>query len=424
MPPFVGLLRLTPRDSNTSVAPEQFSSQWTNPSDVFSVLLILGGDVIGRALAQVAGTGLTFLPFSFGWVAYSVSTVVSAVGENRLMPVADFPCKVINGKTGHVRDNASWIIGRIVRDFAYWANRGPGRNTRGKEAEAEAGAGAAAAAGVTDEGDAIQKRLHELLDQKWKQLREATEKGDPEPPRPTQAGLCVSVYEAGAASKTPRLYGPLAWIGIATAAVQLGIAAAPWARYGDWSVFLVTAAGTLLALITTRLPQWTKEKWSCRHGVNKTVVLTKGNGSQHAIVIISHGRGLDLEDLASGSLGDADLPSRWTRASTCILAVAWIMLLVAAAGIKEHTWFLLGVGGLGMAENLFEAGMRRLPESYGIPLLFREVIAQTSVMHTLYEVEDKYPRLGWSMLPTFFPGMLREDEMKRWDEYEKRFAKK
>ncbi|KAG5980456.1 hypothetical protein E4U54_006784 [Claviceps lovelessii] len=420
MPPFRNL-HLSPRAVNTTTATaataasEQFITQWNNPSDVFSVLLILGGDVIGRALAQVAGTTVPFLPFSFGWVAYSVSTVVSAVGENRLMPVADFPCKVINGRTGHVRDNASWIIGRMVRDFTYWGNRSGNREgNRGLRRNTPDPSGQ----------NKIQQRMNDLLDEKWKQLREATEKGDPEPPRPTQAGLCVSVYEADAASKSPRLRGPLAWIGVATAVVQLGVAAAPWARYGDWSVFFVTAMGTFLAFLTTRLPQWAKEKWSCRDKVKKTVVLTKGNGSQHAIVIISHGDGLDLEDLASGSLGDADSPSRLTRASTCVLAVAWIMLLVAAAGIKEHTWFLLGVGGLGMAENLFEAGKRREPASYGIPLRFREVIAQTSVMGTLYEVEDKYPRLGWSMLPTFFPGMLREDEMTRWDEYEKRFAKK
>ncbi|KAG5945547.1 hypothetical protein E4U53_006696 [Claviceps sorghi] len=406
MPPFASLFHLHPREFNAGAAPEQFTTQWTNPGDVFSVLLILGGDVIGRALAQTAGTR---------WVAYSVSMVGSAVGENKLMPVADFSCKVINGRTGHVRDNASWIIGRLVRDFAYWKNRGPGRDGR-----AAAGAGGREARGE----DTIQRRVNELLDDKWKQLREATEKGDPEPPRPTQAGLCVSVYEAGTASKCPRLRGPLAWIGIATAVLQLGIAVVPWARHGDWSVFLVTAAGTFLALVTTQLPQWAREKWSCRDKANKTVVLTRGNGSQHAIVVVSRGLGLDLEDLASGSPGDEDAPSRLTRAYTCVLAVAWILLLVAAAGIKAQTWFLLGVGALGMAENLFEAGRRREPESYGIPLRFKEVIARTSVMGTLYEVEDKYPRLGWSMLPTFFPGMLRDDEMKRWDEYERKFAGK
>ena len=49
----------------TSTAAE-FSEQSTNPSDVFSVLLILGGDMIARALAQLAGFAVTPVAFSFG----------------------------------------------------------------------------------------------------------------------------------------------------------------------------------------------------------------------------------------------------------------------------------------------------------------------------------------------------------------------
>jgi hypothetical protein len=44
----------------------EFSDQWTHPGDVFSVLLILGGDVVGRALAQLTGGRLTPPTFSFG----------------------------------------------------------------------------------------------------------------------------------------------------------------------------------------------------------------------------------------------------------------------------------------------------------------------------------------------------------------------
>jgi hypothetical protein len=41
-------------------------SQWIAPGDVYSVLLIVGGDVVARALAQLAGSGLTPVAFSFG----------------------------------------------------------------------------------------------------------------------------------------------------------------------------------------------------------------------------------------------------------------------------------------------------------------------------------------------------------------------
>jgi hypothetical protein len=59
-----------------------------------------------------------------GWVAYAVTAVVSAIGENKLMPVPDCTCKVINRRTGYVRDNSSWIIGRIVQDFESWIDNG------------------------------------------------------------------------------------------------------------------------------------------------------------------------------------------------------------------------------------------------------------------------------------------------------------
>ena len=39
-------------------------------------------------------------------------------GENKLMPpTPDCASKVINGKNGYVRDNSSWIVRRLVRDF-------------------------------------------------------------------------------------------------------------------------------------------------------------------------------------------------------------------------------------------------------------------------------------------------------------------
>lgn len=49
-----------------SLASHQFRHQWSHPKDVFSVLLILGGDIVGRALAQLAGGRLTPVTFSFG----------------------------------------------------------------------------------------------------------------------------------------------------------------------------------------------------------------------------------------------------------------------------------------------------------------------------------------------------------------------
>jgi hypothetical protein len=45
--------------------------QWTKPNDIFSILLILGGDIVQRALAQLVSPRSYFTPvaFSFGWGA-------------------------------------------------------------------------------------------------------------------------------------------------------------------------------------------------------------------------------------------------------------------------------------------------------------------------------------------------------------------
>lgn len=60
---------------------EQISTQWRGPQDVLSILLILGPDIIQRALAQLSGSSLTPVVFSFGWVAYAFSALMSAFGS-------------------------------------------------------------------------------------------------------------------------------------------------------------------------------------------------------------------------------------------------------------------------------------------------------------------------------------------------------
>lgn len=58
----------------------EFRSQWNNPSDVLSLLLILGPDVICWALAQLSGEYITPVVFSYGWVAYAVNALVATFG--------------------------------------------------------------------------------------------------------------------------------------------------------------------------------------------------------------------------------------------------------------------------------------------------------------------------------------------------------
>ena len=323
-----------------------------------------------------------------GWVAYSISALVSTVGENKLMSI-DPDCKsmIIHGKTGYSRDNSSWILGRIIRDFGSWCDA------------------------------ATKEKTAEVLIEKWKELQK---KGEAK--KPKIAGLVVSIYKPSdtlpaGVSQPDFVY----WSGIATALVQLGIAAVPWGLFGDWGIFMVTACGTLLAFATGALPQWKKEKWACRKDAKHPYILTRGNGAQHAIVILGNGRGLNLEDLAAGQRNIDVSANTFTRVALLVLSTLWILLLVTASGLKTNTWFLLAVGSIGIIHNIFVAGANRRPENFGIPLDFVEVIGRPKVMSTLLELESKYKDLGKSLLDEFFPGEIRAHEQQRWEELEKSY---
>lgn len=68
MPPALLPRQIFPRRQYDAHAPAAaFASEWSNPSNyAFTILLLLGGDVITRALAQLAGGIVTPVAFSFG----------------------------------------------------------------------------------------------------------------------------------------------------------------------------------------------------------------------------------------------------------------------------------------------------------------------------------------------------------------------
>lgn len=74
---------------------------------------------------------------------------------------------------------------------------------------------------------------------------------------PRQAGLCITVYEWALDCRHPvgkPGHDWVHWLGIVVTVVQLGVSAIPLALYGDWSIFLVTVAGTILASASGALP--------------------------------------------------------------------------------------------------------------------------------------------------------------------------
>ena len=84
------------------------------------------------------------------------------------------------------------------------------------------------------------------------------------------------------------------------------------------------------------------------------------------------------------------------------------------SGVNTQTWFLVGIGAIAMGHTMFVAGRSRDPSAFGVHLTPLEFVLENNVMGTLKEVERRYPSIGISMLPLFFPGDLRDDEVDYW----------
>ncbi|OAX42774.1 hypothetical protein K503DRAFT_661649, partial [Rhizopogon vinicolor AM-OR11-026] len=326
-------------------------SQWQNPRDILSILTIIGGDVVQRAIAQLAGSGpfyFTPVAFSFGWVAYSFSVLLSAIGEGSLMPPSDCPSIVVNAKSGYIRTNNSWPLGRLLRD--HWSP-------------------------------------HYL----------------------NPKGLTVSIYSVS--KSKPAGIPDKDWVyysGVATIIAQIIISIIPAIILGQsWLVFIITISGILLALIGGALPQWRAEKWAARRVDKREVIcLTRGNGSNSVIVIVSDGTGIRLEDLANARVER----THFTAVMTFILAILWIVHLLTVQALDNDAWFLFAIGGLGMIQNLFAAGAPRSAAALGFHLECLREVHQDKFFNALVEAETLERGVALSLIPVFFPGGLRAKE--------------
>ncbi|KAI0024779.1 hypothetical protein F4780DRAFT_554712 [Xylariomycetidae sp. FL0641] len=299
----------------------EIRKQWANPGDVLSLLLLIGGDIVQKAIAQLVGYQLhlpsqrsrrfavTPVVFSFGWAAYAFANLLSAFGDMRLMPVNDYPSILVNSSNGFVRDTRSWVLGRLLRDHE-----------------------------IRCDCEAAKSRTEGAA----------------------RHSVRVDIFNV-AHMPSPAL-DLLWWSGWMILVLQLAIATVPWVLYNDWAIVMVTLCGNLLAAITCSIPQWRQEKWAAATlKKEKVTCLTRGNGHPYIMVCIGAPGSWDFESLATGYTA----PQPETRSISLITAALWTCLLITVAGIQEHTWFLVGIGGLGMLQNTFAAGSSREPASSG-----------------------------------------------------------
>ncbi|OPB45546.1 hypothetical protein A0O28_0077560 [Trichoderma guizhouense] len=366
-----------------------FRDQWTNPSDIFSLLLLVGGDVIQKALAQFTLNRFRPMAFSFGWVAYAFSHLLFAVGNLKALPDPDCPCTITRASSMPTTSaNQSWLLGRLVRNHEYWS--APLIKDALKS-------------GRISEQDASMYGLMEP-DARLNRLK----------------GLQIFVYKFVQSSPINRsLSKDWPWFsGLITTIIQLGIAAIPAGLYGQWEILLITAGGTVLAYATAHFSGYSTFRGDRTRASCKVFTLTEGNGTRTAIVFIKDSYiGVDLEYLTRVEFTEGSQILRITTAS--VQLVFWVALLITVPGLKAHTWFMVAVGALGMMQNLVLAGAPRTPEALGIPVQLEEVVGLHKVMDTLLELEAKVPYAGKALLPIYFPGRLREHEIERWEALER-----
>ncbi|KAF5629780.1 hypothetical protein F52700_7527 [Fusarium sp. NRRL 52700] len=358
------------------------AQQWHNPSDVLSILLLLGPETVQLAIAQLSGRLVTPVAFSFGWVAFSANALLAVLGDGQLMPQSEIRnLLVIGAKSQFIRQNNSWVVGRLFRDLDAAADR----EMENREMEH-----------VPPVGSPHRPRFLPVSSpspkghggkRSWEALRISVYKTVDDEHR----GGVVSIDWIWIAS----------WVSIAA---QLSISIIPWALSEEaaWQPFFITASGTLLSLLSSSLPQWKQEKWASPRRGGSTVTLTRGNGYRHAITILGRqGIGLDIEILATGTR--TTTAPILTRILSAAFAVLWLALLITVAGLSQQTWYVLGVGLLGSVQNIIASAVPRKPSALGFHLELVEILRGKSVSEVLKAAETKYPSVGASLLPIFFP---------------------
>jgi len=139
------------------------------------------------------------------------------------------------------------------------------------------------------------------------------------------------------------------------------------------------------------------------------VCLTNGNGSLTAMVIISEGTGIKMEDLAGARVQRTAI----TMPATFVLAGLWIVHLITVESLTADAWYSLAIGALGMIQNAIAAGAKRSPAALGFHIVEDEKsrVHRTKVFESIKAAEEVEPRVGLSLIPIFFPGGLFEHEI-------------
>ncbi|KAH9895634.1 hypothetical protein C8Q73DRAFT_688817 [Cubamyces lactineus] len=291
-------------------------------------------------------------PLTIGWPEFLLTILARARHDLQVEP----PCTVINAKSGYARTNRSPVLEHLLRSHTNDSTRG---------------------------------------------------------------GLSVTFLTTSQRPGTPSFDG-LSYAAIAVAAGQLSLAAIlPVIGQSSANVFNITLAGTLLSNAASHLLRrhQLKQILSAREIPEKRrdiTCITSGNGSAEAVVIISEGGGVRIEDLAAGRANNLGLGSTLAAATLILL---WTIFLLALTTLEPvDAWWMLVQCGMGTAYTVFAARQWRGPAALGFKFAEKRVVRADKVMATLMKAEEIEPGVGSTLLPIYFPGPLRPDEELWWAE--------
>ncbi|KID86050.1 hypothetical protein MGU_06742 [Metarhizium guizhouense ARSEF 977] len=379
---------------------EWLQKQFTNPQGIASILLLIGGDIIQKAIAQLACNAPPSVPyftpviFSYGWVSYAFISVANAFGSADYFPKPDYPATVVTVASGDRRENQSWIIGRLLRDL-----------------ERE----------IDPTGDITNR---------------AAKGGE----RPHALHIAAFVIDPKIGATFEHKRDRVWWSFVYFLILQLFVAVCPLIPYPtrkssnpNFYILIITVIGNLLAVLTGAVHTSKIQKFGNGRCDSKTpYIITRGNGHNIAIVVLPNS--FDNEEMEHGQavpkaasrlpyfdrLAAASYrPSNTRAVLTMILAFAWVALLLMIGGSTEDSWFLLLVGAIGMAHNVYVASAARTSEAHGIPLKRLRGHWEfwgTNVIGTLLRLEKTIPGAGYMLRPLFFTGPETELDYNAWFE--------
>jgi hypothetical protein len=185
------------------------------------------------------------------------------------------------------------------------------------------------------------------------------------------------------------------------------------------------------------------------------VGLLRGNGNRNAMVLIGRGNSWDLEKMATCT-SESLAETTWLLSG---LVVLWTCLLITVSGLKENTWFLVLIGGIGMVQNIYASTAKRSAAALSLsitPYKQRETIIGSEftrpyddensdedvedktnqwrealntentagVAGAIQELEKVIPKAGVALMLEFFPAIMRYESDHYRTNSEKKFWKK